>query len=78
MGGLAMGSLIGCGCAAILGYLYARGSVLIDDERFAVLATIAFGASIGACAATAWYGERSAIKPRTSSFRPGLPCWDCT
>ena len=49
IGGLTIGALVGCSAASILGYLYARGSVLIDDERFAVLATVAFGAAIGAC-----------------------------
>jgi len=50
IGGLAIGTLIGCAGAAILGYAYGRGSILIDDERFAFLITIAFGAAIGACA----------------------------
>ena len=50
IGGLAIGALIGCAAAVILGYAYGRGSILIDDERFAFLATIAFGAAIGACA----------------------------
>src|SRR5215467_4224597 len=49
IGGLAIGALIGCAGAVILGYAYGRGSILIDDERFAFLATIAFGAGIGVC-----------------------------
>lgn len=50
VGGVALGSALGCAAAIILGYIYGRGSILIDDERFAFLITIAFGAFTGLCA----------------------------
>ena len=50
LGGLMIGALIGCAGAAILGYIYGRGSILIEDEHLAFLATLALGAGIGGCA----------------------------
>jgi hypothetical protein len=50
IGGLAIGTLIGSAGALILAYAYGRGSILIEDERFAFLATLAFGGLIGVCA----------------------------
>lgn len=47
IGGLAIALSAGCAGAVLLGYIYGRGTTYIDDERFAFLATIAFGAFVG-------------------------------
>ena len=50
IGSLAIALCAGCAGALVLGYVYGRGTTYIDDERFAFLATIAFGALIGLAA----------------------------
>ncbi len=47
IGGVAISLLAGCAAALVLGYAYGRGSIYVDDERFAFLLTIAFGAFLG-------------------------------
>jgi hypothetical protein len=40
---------MGCAGALALAFAYGRGSILIEDERFAFLATAAFGGLMGVC-----------------------------
>ncbi len=45
--GVAISLSVGFAAAIVLGYAYGRGSIFIDDERFAFLVTVAFGAFLG-------------------------------
>ncbi len=51
VGGLVLGALAGGAAAAPLAFAYAHGLILINEAHMAALATIAFGALVGAATA---------------------------
>ena len=50
LGGVCVGVAVGIAASLILAYAYGRGLILITEVHFALFATMAFGAAVGAAA----------------------------